>query len=213
MQQEMFRLWLSPWCSTVAPAAGGRRTEPAQAAPERRPETGPEVRNDRREALDTPSGSGVWTHEATRRSPEAAVIHRQNGHGEALAARIGEDTRIQLREEQLHVRKHLVVAGEVRVRKEVRTEHRTIEVPVSREEIVIERLAPAEAPVTAADFAPGEVIRIPLREEQVVVEKRPVVREEVRVGKRVVQETERVDGEVRKEEVRIEREGDVEIHD
>ena len=217
MQQEMFRLWLSPWCSAVAPAAGGRRTEPAQAAPERRPETGPEVRNDRREALDTPSGSRVWTHEAARRSPEAAVIHRQNGHGEALAAapaaRIGEDTRIQLREEQLHVRKHLMAAGEVRVRKEVRTEYRTIEVPVSREEIVIERLAPAEAPVTAADFAPGEVIRIPLMREQVVVEKRPVVREEVRVGKRVVRETERVGGEVRKEEVRIEREGDVEIHD
>lgn len=117
----------------------------------------------------------------------------------------GQAARLQLREEQLHIHKHLMVAGEVRVRKEVRTEHRTIEVPVSREEIVIERLAPAEAPVTAADFAPGEVIRIPLREEQVVVEKRPVVREEVRVGKRVVQETERVDGEVRKEEVRIER--------
>ena len=125
----------------------------------------------------------------------------------------GQAARLQLREEQLHIHKHLMVAGEVRVRKEVRTEHRTIEVPVSREEIVIERLAPAEAPVTAADFAPGEVIRIPLMREQVVVEKRPVVREEVRVGKRVVQETERVGGEVRKEEVRIEREGDVEIHD
>ncbi|MGZ3353251.1 MAG: DUF2382 domain-containing protein, partial [Isosphaeraceae bacterium] len=54
----------------------------------------------------------------------------------------GEAARLQLREEQLHVRKHLMAAGEVRVRKEVRTEHRTIEVPVSREEIVIERLAP-----------------------------------------------------------------------
>ncbi|MGZ3380265.1 MAG: DUF2382 domain-containing protein, partial [Isosphaeraceae bacterium] len=52
-----------------------------------------------------------------------------------------------------------------------------------------------------------------LMREQVVVEKRPVVREEVRVGKRVVRETERVGGEVRKEEDRIEREGDVEIHD
>ena len=51
-----------------------------------------------------------------------------------------------------------------------------------------------------------------MREERVTVEKRPVVKEEVTVGKGVVQETERVGGEVRKEEVRVERHGDVDIH-
>ena len=55
----------------------------------------------------------------------------------------------------------------------------------------------------------GEEIRIPVREEQVNVEKEAVVKEEVTVGKRVVQDTERVGGEVRKEEVRVERTGDV----
>jgi uncharacterized protein (TIGR02271 family) len=50
-----------------------------------------------------------------------------------------------------------------------------------------------------------------VREERVTVEKRPVVKEEVTVGKRVVAGTERVGGEVRREEVRIEREGDVDI--
>jgi len=48
-------------------------------------------------------------------------------------------------------------------------------------------------------------------EEQVTVEKRPVVKEEVTVGKRVVQDTKRVGGEVRKEEVRVEREGGVDV--
>jgi uncharacterized protein (TIGR02271 family) len=43
------------------------------------------------------------------------------------------------------------------------------------------------------------------------VEKQPVVKEEVTVGKRAVQDTERVGGEVRKEQVRVEREGDVDV--
>ena len=72
---------------------------------------------------------------------------------------------------------------------------------------------PRTAPVPDSDIGPGEEIRIPVREEQIFVEKRPVVKEEVTVGKRVVQDTERVGGEVRKEEVRVEREGDVDIRE
>ena len=81
-----------------------------------------------------------------------------------------------------------------------------------REELVIERHAPNGARASATELGPGEVIRIALREERVSLEKRPVVREEVTVGKRVVQETERVGGEVRKEEMRVEREQDVDMH-
>ncbi|HMB03497.1 MAG TPA: DUF2382 domain-containing protein, partial [Isosphaeraceae bacterium] len=53
----------------------------------------------------------------------------------------------------------------------------------------------------------------PVMEEQVTVEKKPVVKEEITVGKRVVQDTERVGGEVRKEDVRVEREGDVDVRE
>ena len=42
------------------------------------------------------------------------------------------------------------------------------------------------------------------------VEKEPVVKEEIEVGKRQVQETEQVSGTVRREEARVESEGDVE---
>src|SRR5512135_3441934 len=134
---------------------------------------------------------------------------RRLGNSEALdtqykSARTAEGARLQLREEELQAHKQLVETGEVRVRKEVVTEHRTIEVPVQREEVVIERQAPTGEPV--------EEIRIPVRAEQVTVEKRPVVKEEVTVGKRVVQDIEQVGGEVRKEVVRVEREGDVDIH-
>jgi uncharacterized protein (TIGR02271 family) len=51
-----------------------------------------------------------------------------------------------------------------------------------------------------------------IEEERVSLEKRPAVREDVTVGKRVVQETEQFGSEVRKQEMRIEREQDVDRH-
>jgi uncharacterized protein (TIGR02271 family) len=50
-----------------------------------------------------------------------------------------------------------------------------------------------------------------VHEEQVSVEKRAVVTEEIGIGKRKVQETEQVSGTVRREEARIEGEGDVDV--
>ena len=153
-----------------------------------------------------------------RTEPVQTMPKRRLGNSEALdaqskSARAAEGARIQVREEELQAHKQRVETGAVRVRKEVVTEHRTIEVPVQREEIVIERHAPNGGPVPDSDIGPGEEIHIPVRREQVFVEKRPVVKEEVTVGKRVVQDTEHVGGDVRKEEVRVEREGDVDIRE
>ena len=61
------------------------------------------------------------------------------------------------------------------------------------------------------DIREGEQIRVPVREEQVNVIKEPVVTEEVKVGKRDVQDTEHVSGEVRKEEVKVDQTGDVDV--
>lgn len=130
------------------------------------------------------------------------------------ASRDAGDT-IEVKEERLHAEKRPVETGEVRVRKEVHTETKTIDVPVEREEIVIERTpvrGRAAKGTVAGDLREGEELRIPVREEQVSVTKEAVVIEEVKVGKRTVQDTERVSGQVRKEEVKIEREGDVKVH-
>ena len=167
------------------------------------------------------SGGGSESHRTTvtvtaeGRYDEATAILRRHGAYDlqltAHASRAAEGVeRIEVREEELQAHKQFVEAGEVRVRKEVVTEHRTLEVPVEREEVVIERHAPTGEP-GASDIRPGEEIRIPVRKEQVTVEKRPVVKEEVTVGKRVVQGTERVGGEVHREEVRVEHEGDVDV--
>ena len=45
------------------------------------------------------------------------------------------------------------------------------------------------------------------------VDKEAVVKEEVTVGKRKTQDTEKVSGTVRKEHVKVEREGDVDVNE
>lgn len=116
---------------------------------------------------------------------------------------------IQLLGEVLRVYKERVQRGSVTVRKEVVTERQNIEVPVTREEVVIERHAAEGTEPATAGFQDQKEIRVPLSEERVKVEKRPVVREDVVVGKRTVKDTETVSDDVRHEEMKVEKEGDV----
>lgn len=126
------------------------------------------------------------------------------------AVRDAFDRTIQLREERLKVEKKPVQTGEVRVGKRATTEHRTIEVPVQHEEVVIERRA-AGGHAATGDMT-GEEIVIPVKEEQVSVTKQPVVTEEVAVGTRKVQDTHRVEESVRKEELDVDSKGGARVH-
>ena len=119
------------------------------------------------------------------------------------------DRTIQLREERLKVEKTPVETGEVRVGKRVVTEHKTIDVPVEREEIVIER-RPGAGRAARGELTDEEIV-IPVKEERVSVTKEPVVTEEVSVGKRKVQDTKHVAETVRKEELDVNEEGDVKV--
>lgn len=117
--------------------------------------------------------------------------------------------RVQLFGEVLRVHKERIQRGEVRVHKDVVTENQTIEVPVVREELVLERVAvTGDTPASAANIGRSQEIRVPLSEETVRLEKQPVVREEVIVGKREVEDVARVGDSVRHEELRVD--GDVE---
>ncbi|HZU44685.1 MAG TPA: YsnF/AvaK domain-containing protein, partial [Terriglobales bacterium] len=120
------------------------------------------------------------------------------------------DQRILLHGEILSIQKDRVQRGEVRLRKEVVTENQNVEVPVTREELVIERNPVEGREAEAGSFESGDKeIRVPLTEEKVRVEKKPVVTEEVKVGKRQVRDNRNVSDSVRHEEVRVEKEGDV----
>jgi uncharacterized protein (TIGR02271 family) len=149
----------------------------------------------------------------TGQTQSAAAGTRTRAAGEAMSG--GGTETMQLREERLRAEKRPVEAGEVRVRKEVHTETQHLDVPVQREEVVIERTPVSgratTSGISAGEMKAGEEIRIPVSEERVTVNKEAVVTEEVKVGKRVVQDTERVSGDVRKEEVEVKRTGDVDV--
>ena len=115
-----------------------------------------------------------------------------------------DELRVQRTEEELRAGTREREAGEVGVRKTVRTDREQVEVPTRREEVTVERV-PVEGEATEADIGEDEV-SVPLTEEEVVVEKRPVAKEEVRIRKDVVEDTEVVEEDVRREEVEIDDE-------
>jgi len=84
----------------------------------------------------------------------------------------------------------------------VRTDRERIEVPVRREEVSVERV-PVSGEATEAQIGEDEVV-VPVTEEEVVVDKRAVAKEEVRVRKDAVHDTEVVEEDVRREEVDVE---------
>lgn len=90
------------------------------------------------------------------------------------------------------------------------SEQQTINVPVSREEVYVERRPVGDMPAsTPIGQNEDQTIRIPVSEEKVDVTKQTVVREELEVGKHVVQENEQFTDTVRHEEARIDSTGDV----
>ena len=129
------------------------------------------------------------------------------------ASAVGTDTgrTVELHEEVLSARKDQVQTGEVTMRKEVVTETKSIDVPVTREEVVIERHAVSGAAAGSFDTQTDEVIRVPVMEEQVTVQKTPVVTEEISLGKRQVTETEHITDTVRREEAYIENPDNVDV--
>ena len=115
-----------------------------------------------------------------------------------------DELRVQRTEEELAAGTREREAGEVRVRKNVRTDRESIEVPTRHEEVSVERV-PLSGEASEAEIGEDEVV-VPVTEEEVVVSKRPVVKEEVRIRKDVVEDTEVVEEDVRREEIDIDDE-------
>ena len=114
------------------------------------------------------------------------------------------DTRVPLIEERVNVSKR-ESTEEATVTKEPVTETKTVEVPVTHEEVTIEKRPPMDRKYTSiTSESPVESkteIKIPLKREEVEVTKQPYVKEEVVVKKKPVTETRQVSEEVRSEEV------------
>jgi len=107
-------------------------------------------------------------------------------------------------EEQLKVGTEKAATGKARLRKFVVTEQRTATVPVTREEVRLEREPITEANIDKATSGPDiseAEHEVALHEERPVVEKEVVPVERVRLGKEQVTEQQQVTEEVRKEQI------------
>jgi uncharacterized protein (TIGR02271 family) len=109
---------------------------------------------------------------------------------------------VQRSEEELLAGTREREAGSVKVRKRVRVDREQIEVPTRREEVSVERV-PVSGEASEAQIGADEV-SVPVVEDEVVVQKKPVAKEEIRIRKDVVHERQIVEEDVRREEVDIE---------
>src|SRR5215204_6010984 len=131
---------------------------------------------------------------AGRREPDREDL--REGREEDLRGREGrhdeDELRVQRTEEELVAGTREREAGQVKVSKQVHTEREQLRVPKRHEEVSVERVPVEGREASGAEIGEDEV-SMPVVEEEVVVDKRPVVKEEIRVRK-----------DVRREEVDIE---------
>ena len=110
-----------------------------------------------------------------------------------------------LHREELQVRKKIVPAGQVTLRKNVTSEEVSRAIELREEDIRVER-APASgeesSTARANAFKPREIF-IPLNQEVPTVEKQVELIEVIRAGKRIDTEQQTISGEVRSERVEV----------
>ncbi len=121
---------------------------------------------------------------------------------DALVAQAeGHDIRIPMLEERLVPGKRPIDLGELRILKHVDHVEDSVSQSVTRDDVTVERVPinrPLDAPVSSR--TEGEVLVIPVMEEVLIVQKRLMLKEELRITRRQV-----VEDQVVRETVRHER--------
>ncbi|KOF11968.1 hypothetical protein AC739_00160 [Planococcus glaciei] len=163
-------------------------------------------------ATDTPFNSGSTTGSDFDSTRSTGTNFDSKDSTFGRTGDTDEET-LRLHEERLNVNKDRVQTGEVNVGKHVVESEQSIEVPVEREEVYIERrpvneeVSSTEGGLGTGAYEENDTIHVPLSEERVEVTKKDVVSEEIVVGKRKVQDTETVNETVRREEADIDEDG------
>jgi len=142
----------------------------------------------------------------TDRSTETETVGRDTSGPET-------DSAMTRSEEEVRVDKVSRETGKARLRKYIVTDQVQMTVPVQREEVRIEREPITDAnrdQATSGGDLTSEEHEVTLNEEQVVVDKQVVPKERVRLDKDVVTEDRQVSEEVRKEQIEIDGDVDVE---
>ncbi|MBA2394508.1 MAG: YsnF/AvaK domain-containing protein [Ktedonobacteraceae bacterium] len=170
------------------------------------------------------------------------ILNRHGAYRVFIPFQVGGEQIISLRQEVPQIQKQIVDIGEIRIHKRVITEEKTFTIPVTREEVTIERFPrsnasqPSSQGKTASDAMALEntrtqttssalssteeevlkeegIFRILVREEQVIIQKQVAIVEEIVVQKQIIQEIRHLVEPVKHEEVQIERVGNVLVHE
>ncbi len=120
--------------------------------------------------------------------------------------RWSEEVRVPLQAEELVAGTRQDEVGQVHVHKDVVEEQQSVEVPVQREAVTVERVPVSEQVDAGAvrDAFTERDIDVPVMGEEAVVGKQARVTEEVRLHKDTVTEQQQVSDTVRKERIRVE---------
>lgn len=141
----------------------------------------------------------------------AAFEHRQDS--DRTHENTADGLRVEIHEEELTATTRPREIGEILIEKEVVTEERTIDVPVTEERLRVARHVVDRPPAEGDTPFDGGKIEIPIMGEEVALETEVRVAEEVEIGKETVERTEQVTGTVRREEVRLRETGGATISD
>lgn len=124
---------------------------------------------------------------------------------------LGSDiTHLDLRQEELDINKYQVETGDVTLHKDIVEEQKSVNVPVSHDQVVIEQRTVDHEP-TNEPITEEATVHIPVTAEKIDVEKHTVVTGEVSAHKRSVQETEQVQEVLRKEVADVESHGTADL--
>lgn len=153
-------------------------------------------------------GSDVPSANVRGASASPGAVHAmgpgERGHGVEVPDRGA--MRVPAVDERLDVQKRESQLGEVRVHQTVETEQKTVPVDLQREEVHVERRDVQARPLASGDtvgaFEEG-TIRVPVRGEEAVVRKEPVVTGEVVIHKERTVEREEVTDTVRRQHVEV----------
>lgn len=110
--------------------------------------------------------------------------------------------KILLREEALDISKQLIETGGVTMHKEIIHEEKVLTVPVTREELVIEKKKFSLKEPNASG-GKSEIIRIPLSEEKIKVSKHTVVLNNISAYRHKVTKTVDIDDVLKKEKLHV----------
>lgn len=157
--------------------------------------------------IDRDAGVDAYTSE--RRKGAGYDVDRRPDTDYQVENR-GDDASVTRREEELNVDTHREATGKVRLRKYVTTEQETITVPVEKERIVVERDS-ADASSTSKGEIGEEVAEMTVHEDKVDARKEVIDKETVRAHKERTTDTEKVQADLRKEQVDVD--GDVDVKD